>query len=302
MAGRKATTAHDYNALFEMLLQGRVDIVLATEASARSILYRMGDRAQKIRKLQPFVFTAPVYHYLHVKNKSIIPLLEKAALQLKNEKSLTFYTGVKTPIFEILEARLQEACQRIGWQCRVHRFGSSQRALVYANESGDGDALRVPNIKQIVPDITENLIKIPEFILETRFIAYSSSAEFTVDGYDSLSNYHKGIRSGMKILEENLVGPLTVQPESMRLFRLLAEKRLDIVIEHEDIAKFILTKVKLTDIKALSPPLLEFLGYTYIHKKHKALVPELSASLAAMKIDGSFEKIKSETIQRLLAD
>ncbi len=73
MAGRKATTAHDYNALFEMLLQGRVDIVLATEASARSILYRMGDRAQKSVNFNPLSLLPLFIIIFMLKTKALYP-------------------------------------------------------------------------------------------------------------------------------------------------------------------------------------------------------------------------------------
>lgn len=78
MQGKKATTVRDYPSLFEMLLQDRVDIILATEASADAVMNDLGDRAANIRKLQPFIFTAPIFHYVNKKNREIIPLLEKA--------------------------------------------------------------------------------------------------------------------------------------------------------------------------------------------------------------------------------
>lgn len=85
MKGLKSTTAHDYKALFEMLIMDRVDIVLATGASADAVLNDLGEKASKVRKLQPFIFTSPIYHYVNKKNKVIIPRLEKALKELKEE-------------------------------------------------------------------------------------------------------------------------------------------------------------------------------------------------------------------------
>lgn len=85
MKGLKATKAHDYPALFEMLLRERIDIVLATEASADAVMHDFGDRSLKIRKLQPFVFTAPIYHYINKKNETLKPRLEKALTALIQE-------------------------------------------------------------------------------------------------------------------------------------------------------------------------------------------------------------------------
>lgn len=85
MEGKKAITARDYPSLFEMLLQDRVDLLLATEASAESVMKELGDRADNIRKLQPFIFTAPIFHYVNKRHIDIVPQLEKALKDLVNE-------------------------------------------------------------------------------------------------------------------------------------------------------------------------------------------------------------------------
>lgn len=78
-------TARDYDALVEMLLEGRVDLILATEASAETVLKKLGDRGQVARRLDPYVFTAPIYHYVNRKNSDIVPRLEKAVRELMDE-------------------------------------------------------------------------------------------------------------------------------------------------------------------------------------------------------------------------
>ncbi len=80
--GLDATAAQTYSVLFELLLQDRVDIILATEASADVIIMDLGVRASKARKLQPFVFSLPIHHYVNKKNEAIIPRLEKALKSL----------------------------------------------------------------------------------------------------------------------------------------------------------------------------------------------------------------------------
>lgn len=302
MAGKAATMAPDYKALFEMLLQGRVDLVLATEASADAAMHELGGRADKVRRLQPYVFSAPIYHYVHKKNSNIIPQLEQAIKELNQKKVLVLYAGGQTPVFNVINARLKEACRRINRVCEVRSTGSSQRALVLANEKGDGDALRVAEIKEIAPEITGNLIQVPEAILFVRFCVYSSGPIFSVDGTESLAGYRNGVRNGVKFLENRLPGEKIVLPDSKRLFLMLQEKRLDTVSEHSDLADFIIQKHNLSGIKKLQPPLAEFPGYVYLHKKHNEIVPDLAASIASMKVDGSFDRIKIETVRQLLID
>lgn len=302
MAGINSTTVADYPALFEMLLQKRVDIVLATEASAAAEMAKFGSRAKEIRKLQPTVFTAPIYHYVNKKNSDIIPLLEQAIREINAEERLIFYTGVQSPLLEILQKRLQEAFTRIGRVCEVRSTGSPPRALLMANEQGAGDALRSQDIKRLAPDMTVNLLRVPESITEIVLHAYSSGDMFPTPGWSSLEGRKNGMRVGAVILEKNIPGNKTLLPDSDRLFQMLAVKRLDTVSENSDIADFLIQKKHLFGIKKLHPALASFPGYCYVHKRHKALIPLISASLAEMKWDGSFDRIKQETIAQLLGE
>ncbi len=301
------TTAHDYPALLEMLLQDRIDIALATEASADSVMQDLGSRASTIRKLQPFVFTAPIYHYVNKKNEAIIPLLEKALTELtkegywdsSEENTYVFYTGVKSPLKEILKMRLQEAFRRIGKKVKLIPTGSAQRALLMANEAGDGDAMRVPDIKKIAPETTGNLLQIPESIIDIKFCVYTKGQVFPVNGWNSLRSYRNGFRVGVKILEKNVPGDRTILPDSERLFQMLNQGRIDTVTEHAFIADYLLQKSHLTNINKLSPPLVTFPGYSFIHKKHQALIAEIAKSLGEMKADGSFETIRHDALRQM---
>lgn len=78
----------DYPALIRMLLEERVDLILATEASANAVIERLGERSTKIRKLRPYVFSAPIFHYVHKSNAGIIPILERAIITLKEKGEL----------------------------------------------------------------------------------------------------------------------------------------------------------------------------------------------------------------------
>lgn len=298
LKGLNATPVKSYEALFKMLDEGRVDLVLATEASADAIL--KDQSRDKIIKLEPFVFTAPIYHYVNKKNADIIPLLEKAIDEINQAGVLIFYTGVKTPLLEILRARLQEAFRRIGRSCEVRTVGSSQRALALANEQGDGEVARVPNIKEIAPDLTNNLIVIPESVLTIEFYVHTNGKQIDMSGWSSLDGLKNGFRVGTKILEQNVPGERVILPDSERLFMMLGQNRLDTVIEHSYIADYNEKKLNLTGLKRLTPPLVSKAGFPVIHKKHKELVTQVASSLAAMKADGSFEKIKDDVMASLL--
>ncbi len=309
MKGLHATTAHDYPALFEMLLQGRIDIALATEASAVAAMRDLGERASSIRTIQPFVFVAPIYHYVHKRNQEIIPRLEQALTELTQEgywnkpeeKKYIFYTGAQSPVREILEQRLQEAFRRSGKKCRVRSTGSAQRALMLANEDGDGDALRVPNIKELVPELTGNLVQIPEAIIDINFVVYTKDKHLPIEGWESLKGYRNGLRGGVKVLEENIPAQRTILPDSERLFQMLDRGRLDTVSEHAEIGDYIIKKLQISNVKKMWPPLISTSGFIFIHKKHQNLIPEITQILVAMKKDGSFEVIRDDVLTKMLA-
>jgi len=85
MQDRPSTKLTTYDALFEMLLLNRVNLVLATTASAESVLYNSTQDWKGIRRLEPPIFTAPIYHYVHKKNEHLIPLLEQTIRDLQME-------------------------------------------------------------------------------------------------------------------------------------------------------------------------------------------------------------------------
>jgi polar amino acid transport system substrate-binding protein len=212
-----------------------------------------------------------------------------------------FYTGVQSPVFDILQGRLQEAFRRIGKRCEVRSTGSSKRALLLANEKGDGDAYRNGVIKEINPDMTGNLLKIPESVGDVEFSVYTNKKHLVVSNWASLDGLKNGLRVGAKLLENEIPANQTRLPDTDRLLKMLAENRLDTVTEHGTIADYKIQQLHLQGINKLTPPLASFPGYSYIHKKHKQLIPAISASLAEMKKDGSFMQVKKDAFKNLLA-
>ncbi len=69
--------------LFVMLEHGRVDVIVLSKINATKILRRIP--ATKIKLLSPPVQVIPVYHFIHKKNKDIIPKLTKALSEMQTE-------------------------------------------------------------------------------------------------------------------------------------------------------------------------------------------------------------------------
>lgn len=85
IGNRMCTKVKDYASLFELLSVERVDLVLATKASAQTILAKMPEGDTLFRELEPVIFTAPIYHYVNYKYDYLIPALEQAIRELHEE-------------------------------------------------------------------------------------------------------------------------------------------------------------------------------------------------------------------------
>jgi polar amino acid transport system substrate-binding protein len=85
MKGRCQEYVKTYEALFAMLLEGRIDIALSSRVSAVAVFSQDPRRYARIERLEPLVFQTPFYHYLHMKNADIVPQLEKALRELRAE-------------------------------------------------------------------------------------------------------------------------------------------------------------------------------------------------------------------------
>ena len=215
---------------------------------------------------------------------------------IPKQKTYVFHTAVQTPIKEILTSRIQEAFQRLNLNAKIAINPSSQRALMLANEEGDGEAFRVPDIKEISPDNTNNLIQVPESIISVGLAVYSKNLSFPVEGWGSLAKYHNGARIGAKILEKNIPGKKTFVLTTMQLVQLLDLDRIDTMVDWDLMADHAIQKLKITSIKKLSPYIKTQSFHIYLNKKHQALVPKLAKVLRQMKEDGFYGRIEKEYV------
>ncbi|MBF0278883.1 MAG: transporter substrate-binding domain-containing protein [SAR324 cluster bacterium] len=297
----KRTFSGTTEQLLKMLANDRIDTVvdwgLITTKKVKDL------KLTAVKQLSPPLAIIPTFAYIHKKHQSLVPQLAKALTEMKEDgtfetikseiidpsaeqNEFIFYTGTGSRFKQMLEKRLNKIFNRIGKSVRLVSAESSQRALVLANEEGDGDAARNSNIKELSPESTGNLLQIPTPMTTSVFNVYSKKIDFSVEGWDSLREYRNGFRSGIKLFEKNVPGERIMLPSAERLFQMLDAERLDTVIEHSVVAEQIIEKMNFSGIKKLSPPLLEIPTYSYIHKKHKALIPEILKAIADLKKEG----------------
>lgn len=299
--------------LVRLLDSGRIDTMVEWNLIADTAIKDAGITG--IKKLSPALTYEPFFLYLHKRHEALLPRLTQVLAQMKEDGTFekirtdilgrpseyVFYHGSTPPVIDILNGRLQEAFRRIGKKCRVVYAGSAQRSLIMANEEGDGDAMRVADIKQLAPRETDSLLQIPESIYTMEYSVYTKKKAFPVTGWQAMDGYTNGFRVGVKILEINMPGHPLLLPNTERLFLMLNLGRIDTVVELNVLADSFIRQEHLAGINKLSPPLVSVLGYTFIHKKHRQLVPRIADALAAMKKDGSFMKIQADILQKTAA-
>lgn len=194
---------------------------------------------------------------------------------------------------------ITEAFRRIGMDLEIVRL-PSERALQNANNGiEDGNYVRVGGlISQMYP----NLIQVPESITKFEFVAFSKKFDFRPSGWKSLSPFNVGIVTGWKILEKNIQESksLTKVENPEILFNMLETERIEVAVYDLRQGMYLIKKLGLSDFKAMSPPFATRDVYLYLHKKHQAIVPQITEVLIQMKKDGAYQHIVSDTLRELL--
>ncbi len=189
---------------------------------------------------------------------------------------------------------LIEAFSRIGIAVTIGHL-PAERSLVNANSGiDDGDFVRISGLEKIYP----NLVRVPEKITDFEFVAFTKHLNLRTDSWMSLNPYYLGIVRGWKILEENLAGAqaLLRMKNQRQLFKLLKNGRADAVVYSRLEGYGLMKELKMDDVIVLEPPLARREMFLYLNKKHAGLVPAAAAALQEMKRDGTYDRIKEETL------
>jgi polar amino acid transport system substrate-binding protein len=182
-----------------------------------------------------------------------------------------------------------EAFQRIGVRVKTVKL-PAERGLINANQGiHDGEMLRVGGLDKIY----QNLVMVPEKIMDGYFVAFSKKDIDLSSGWSALEPYSVVFINGWKILEKNVPAKTSVIKvrSATLLFPMLELGRADIVLYEQWGGLYLLAGYQPTTIRELKPPLASRPLYMYLNKAHQDMVPEVSNALQQMKADGSYQKI-----------
>jgi polar amino acid transport system substrate-binding protein len=223
---------------------------------------------------------------------------------VRAEETIVLNTGVRQPYTAangsgFLDRLVAELFRRVGRQARVEVYEASERAMINANSGvDDGFAMRIKGLEAQYP----NLLRIDEKVIDNDFVAYSIRHNFVTADWSSLAPHQVAYILGWKVFETNLPPAIraTKVRDAKQLFSLLRQDRADVVLYERWQGQWQVRELGFA-IQALEPPLARQEMFIYLHRKHAELAPRLQRELAAMKRDGSYQRIVDATLRPLAA-
>lgn len=199
----------------------------------------------------------------------------------------------------MLDLIVKEAFRRIGIEAEIV-FNPTERSLADVDAGLlDAELNRIEGMEKNFP----NLVRVPEPNMVMDFVAFSKK-DYQIDGWESISDFHIGLVSGWKILEENTKGfpHVVTVPTETELFNMLDLDRIDVALYSKLTGYEQIHLRELEGIHHLEPPLERRNMYLYVHKRHSDLVQLLAEALRSMKKDGTYDRIVQEATSYLTGD
>ena len=209
------------------------------------------------------------------------------------------YPPEKNAFHDAAAAIIREAYKRLDIEI-VFKILPGERALQSSNRGMvDGELVRIAGIDERYP----NLIRVPVSHVMAEQMAFGRDATIVIDGWQSLVPYKFAFHRGYKIAEKNTEGMnrhLTSTDDAA--FRMVAAGRMDLALANRFTGEKIIHDLRLDNVVMIKPPVQVDLLFHYLHKMHAGLVPQITAVLRRMEVDGAIDAIRSRYGIPLLGD
>lgn len=136
-----------------------------------------------------------------------------------------------------------------------------------------------------------------------RFNVFEKKHNSTIKSFADLKPYSVGVVQGWKTsvikVKEVQATEVHIVTTPEQLFKMLDQDRLDYgVVGYLSGLKSI-SNLKLKNINAINPPLIEKPLYLMLHKKHKNLIPEFNKVISEMNKDGTIKRLYEQLLKTL---
>lgn len=208
---------------------------------------------------------------------------------------LSLVTGALPPYSSVpgrpgfLEQLARAAFDRLGIEVAVTTV-PVERAMINVNAGiDDADLFRVAGVEREYP----NLMRVPEKLLDSEFIAYTRRADIRIRHWDDLRPYAVAYTVGWVIFDHNVKAAKEITKVSSldQLYPLLDRGRAEVILMDRWQWRWIARENGYGDARLYEWPLARVEIFMYLNRKHAALVPELARALADLKKDGTYRKL-----------
>ncbi len=197
----------------------------------------------------------------------------------------------------ISEVITRKAYKRIGIDVEIRKY-PAVRALKLANSGKvDGEVQRIDGITKTY----KNLIQVRPAISYLEGTAFARTTTFVVKGWESLRPYRIGYTRGIKFVERNVRNmDSKAVSDYKNLFQMLGKDRFNVIVSARINGLYQIQKLGIRGVRELTPAIMRFDLFHYLHKKHANLVPKISAVFAEMAASGELAAIRKHVIKVML--
>lgn len=195
-----------------------------------------------------------------------------------------------------------EAFRRLGMEFEYRLYPGKRCSMMADRGEVDGEVARVYTYADAHPD----LIRVEESHVTVKFLALARDPSIKLNGWESLrgTDYLIAGMRGVKKLREKLPGlvedhRITLVSDWGQGLKMLNYGRVHLFIDVDFGAPTLLNTDEFKDSGIHVAGVMEASStYPYLHKKHKALAPELAAVLREMKKEGLIARYRKKAEQR----
>ncbi len=208
---------------------------------------------------------------------------------------LTFSTHVapQSIAYKSTYLLLNEVFNRLGYDFSLQTL-PGKRSLKEANSGVfDGEAHRFGGLND--NNDFPNLIKVPEVQQVITNAMFSKTVASLTKPWQQLSKYSVTVPRGslwLTTMAKQYAKQVQELSTPEQMLNFVKYGRADIAIMSTEAADMLITaEFEGSGIKQIGPVLSSLAIYTYVHKKHKKLVPQIAYTLEQMKLDGSYQRL-----------
>ncbi len=175
-----------------------------------------------------------------------------------------------------------------------------RRAIKQVNRGiDDGIGPRNPAVERNF----KNIVRVPEAINIHTYVAFGKDPTVSTPDWNSLAPLRIAYIASWKIFDINVKkSKSATKVESPdQLFNILARDRVDVVLYSRLSGLSEIKRKNLKGVHVLGPPLAEREVFLYLHKHHADLAAPIAEKVREMKADGSYQRIKDQTIEEYMS-